>query len=82
MLFNSIPYKKILDWSKMKAFADSKINVTEKKKFVLGSVETIEEKEKNKKKEKKMLVTSIFSFSHNVLKRFLILRSLKVGTGW
>ena len=24
---NTLPYKKILDWSKLKAFADEKINV-------------------------------------------------------
>ena len=28
-------------WSKLKAFADNKINVTEKLKFVLGPVEYI-----------------------------------------
>ena len=32
---------KILDWLKLKAFADDKINVTEKLKFVLGGVENI-----------------------------------------
>ena len=29
----------ILDWSKLKAYADDKINVTEKLKFVFGRVE-------------------------------------------
>ena len=29
-MFNSSPNDKILDWSKLKAFADDKINVTEK----------------------------------------------------
>ena len=28
--------KKILDWSKLKAFADNKLNVTSEMKFVLG----------------------------------------------
>ena len=46
---------KILEWSKLKAFLDDKINVTEKMKFVLVGVENISRKEK-------MLVTSIFSF--------------------
>ena len=32
--FNSLPNDKILDWSKLKAFADDKINITEKLKFV------------------------------------------------
>ena len=36
---NSLPNDKIFDCSKLKAFADQKINVTEKLKFVLGRVE-------------------------------------------
>ena len=43
--FNSLTivlnYDKILDWSKLKAVADNKINVTEELKFVLGRVENI-----------------------------------------
>ena len=38
---NSLPNDKILDWSKLKAFADDKINVKEKFKFGLGRVENI-----------------------------------------
>ena len=56
---NSLPNDEILDQSKFNAFADDKIDVTKESKFVLGRVETLWEKEK-------MLVTSIFSFSHNV----------------
>ena len=37
-IFNSLPNDKILDQSKFKAFADDKINVTQKLKFVLGRV--------------------------------------------
>ena len=37
--FNPLPNDKFLDCSKLKAFADDKINVTEKLKFVLGTVE-------------------------------------------
>ena len=29
----SLPNSKVLDWSKLKAFAEDKINVTEKKKM-------------------------------------------------
>ena len=36
-----------LDWSKLKALADDKINVTEKLKFVLGRVENIMGKGEN-----------------------------------
>ena len=50
---------KILDWSKFKAFADDKINVTEKLKFVLGTVENI--------------VGNRRKCSHSVFKRLKIL---------
>ena len=33
---NSLPNNKILDWSKLKGFADEKINVPQILKFVLG----------------------------------------------
>ena len=39
--FNSLPNDKILNRSKLKAFADNKINVTETLKFVLRWVENI-----------------------------------------
>ena len=55
---NSIPNDKFSDRSKLKAFADDKIDVIEKLKFVLGRVENIVE----------MLVTNIFSFSHSFQK--------------
>ena len=55
-----------LSWSKLKAFADSKINVTKKLKFLLERIENI------MWEMEKMLVTSIFSFSHNVFKRLVI----------
>ena len=40
-LLNPLPNHKILDWSKLKTFADDKINVTERLKFVPGRVENI-----------------------------------------
>ena len=39
--FNSLPDNKVFDWSKLKAFADDKINVNEKFKFGLGREENI-----------------------------------------
>ena len=39
--FKSLPNNKILDWSKLKAFADDKINVTKELKFVLGKEKNI-----------------------------------------
>ena len=44
---NSLPHNKILDWSNLKAFADDKINVTEKMKFLLERVENIVRKGEN-----------------------------------
>ena len=41
---NSFPDKKSLDWSKFKASADDKINVTDKLKFVSERVENIVKK--------------------------------------
>ena len=38
---------KILDWSKFKAFANNKINVTENSKFVLETIENIVRKREN-----------------------------------
>ena len=46
-LVNSLPNNKILDWSKLKAFADGSINVTEKSNFVLGRIENIVGKGEN-----------------------------------
>ena len=42
-----LPNKKIIDWSKLKAFVDDKINLNEKFKLVLGRVENIVGKEEN-----------------------------------
>ena len=44
---NSLPNDKFLDWSKLKAFANDKIKVTEKMKFVLERVENIVGKGEN-----------------------------------
>ena len=45
--FNCLPNDKILDCSKLKAFADDKINVTQKLKVSLESVENIVGKAEN-----------------------------------
>ena len=47
IFFKSLPNNKILDCSKLKAFADDRINMTEKLKFVLGRVENIAGKREN-----------------------------------
>ena len=45
--FISLPNDKILEWSKLKAFVDDKINVSEKLKFGLGRAENIVGKGEN-----------------------------------
>ena len=65
---NSVPNDKILDRSKVKAFADDKLTVTKELKFVLGKEENIVGKGK---KNAAYVVTSIFAFSHNVFKKLL-----------
>ena len=47
LTFNSLPENKFLDWTKMKAFVDDKMNVIERLKFVLGRVENIVGKVEN-----------------------------------
>ena len=47
MAFNSLPNDKNLDWSKLKAIADDKINATETLKFVFWWVENIVGKGEN-----------------------------------
>ena len=61
-LSNSLPVENFLDWSKSKESADRKMNVTNKNEICFGKGG------KHCGKRKKTLVTSIFSFSHNVFK--------------
>ena len=64
---NSLQDDKILDWSKFKAFADDKIGVTQKLKFVLEMVENIVGRE-NVGYQHFLPFTVMFSkgFSHRV----------------
>ena len=66
---------KILDMTKLKAFADDKINVA---KMMISVVNRVEHYEKRRK----MLVTSIFSFSPQCFQRASFLGSLKVWIVW
>ena len=47
ILINSVSNDKILDLSKLKAFADNNLNVNQKLKFALGRVENIMGKGEN-----------------------------------
>ena len=73
--FNSLPDDRILDWSRLTAFANDKINVTEKLKFVSRRVENIVGKGENVGYQHFLVFPQCFqkaSFSG----------SLKVGIVW
>ena len=59
-IVNSLPNDKIFDISKMKAFADNKINVIEKIKFVLGRGENIVGRGENAGYQRFLLFTQYF----------------------
>ena len=61
---NPFPNDKILDQTKLKAYADDKLNITKMMISVFDRVENIVEKGE-------IACESNFSFSHNVLKRLL-----------
>ena len=72
---NSLPYGKISDWPKFKAFADDKINVTSKLKFVLGMEENIVGKGENAGNQHFLLFPQCF-------KEAFFTEVLKVGIVW
>ena len=63
-VFNPFPQDKILDQTKLKAFADDKLKTTKMIISVLDRVENIVGKGE-------IACTSNFSFSHNVFQRLL-----------
>ena len=58
--FNPLPNNSFFDWTKLEAFADDKINVAEKLKFVLGRVESIVGKGENDGYQHFLLVLQCF----------------------
>ena len=62
ILYNCLPNDIFLDWSKLKAFADNKINVNKNLKFVLERIENIVGKGENAGYQH-------FLLSHYVFKR-------------
>ena len=76
MSFNSEPKDKISDLSQFKVFADDKIRVTRKLKFVVGRLENIVGKRENAERQH-------FSFSRIAFKRVMMTRgSLQVRIVW
>ena len=57
---NYLSNDEFLNWFKLKAFADGKINITEKLEFVLGRVENMTEKGENAGCQHFLLFTSCF----------------------
>ena len=74
-LINSVPNDKFLDWSKLKAFADNKINATLRQKLLLGWVDNIVGKGENAAQQHFLLFLQWFE-------KALYLGSLKVGIVW
>ena len=64
-----------LDWSKLRAFADDKLNLAEKLKFVLESIENIVGKGENAGYQHFLLFPPCFQKAST-------LGSLKVGIVW
>ena len=73
--FNTLPNNIFSGWSKLKAFADNKINVKEKLKFVLARVENIVGKGENAGYLHFLLFPQCFQ-------KATFSRSLKVGIVW
>ena len=71
---NPFPHDKILDQTKLKAFADDKLDITKMIISVFDRVENIVGKGK-------ISCTSNFFFSHNFFKRLLFQRRQKVSLG-
>ena len=69
---NPFPHHKVLEQTKLKAFADDKFNVTKMIISVFDRVENIVGKGE-------IASTSDFSFSHNVFKRLLSQKYQKVS---
>ena len=72
LFVNPFPHDKIMNQTKLKAFADDKLNVTKMIISVFDRVENIVEKGE-------IAGTSNFSFTHNIFKRLLSQRHQKVS---
>ena len=74
-VLNPLPYNKILDQSKLKAFADNKLKVIKMAKIVLDRIEKIVSKEENAGSQHFLLFPQCFQKAFS-------LGSLKVGIVW
>ena len=70
-MVNSLPNDKILDWSKLKAYAGDKINVTAQLKFVMGRVENIVGKGENAFSPFPAVFSKVFIFKELCGKEFM-----------
>ena len=62
VIIKPVPDDKSIALSKLKTFADNKVNISENIKFVSHRLDNIT-------RRGEMLVTGIFSFSHNIFKQ-------------
>ena len=72
---NSLPNDTFINWSKLKAFADDKLNLAEKLKFVLKGIENIEGKGENAGYQHFLVFPQCFQM-------VFFSGSLKVGIVW
>ena len=75
---NSLPNDKILDWSKLKVFADDKLNAIKTLKFVMDVLKKIVEKGENGRNQHFVLFPQCFqkaSFLGVVKKRNCVVKS-------
>ena len=75
MSFNSLPNSKFLEWSKLKAFADDKLNITKMTISLCERVENTVGKEENADYQHFLLFPQCFPKPSS-------LGSLKVGIVW
>ena len=72
--FNLLPDVKISDWSKLKAFADNKLSVTQNVKVVFHRIEDVVDKEENAGYQLFLLLPQYFqkAFSFSVSKVVIV----------
>ena len=70
-MFNHLPEDKILEWTKLKVFAETKIYSCIPKLIISLFDRVVKH---SKKKGEKMLVKSLFSFFNHIFKRLIFIR--------
>ena len=79
-MLNSLPNDTILDWSKLKAFADDKINVLKKMIFVFDRVENIAGKGENAGNQHFLLFPQCFLHVHRHSSSFQLMHTFNISS--